>query len=123
MATIQYQILRYLPDRVSGEFINLGIVAFDSSARSLESKFIYKFGKISGFFPDINDEYLIKLVRTINDHLARLSLRLQSELQFSCVSSIDTITSTVLPKDDSSLFFSKIKSTIYISLNTSVNVL
>ena len=43
MITIQYQILRYLPDRVSGEFVNLGIVAFDSSKKILKSKFINKF--------------------------------------------------------------------------------
>jgi len=70
MITIQYQILRYLPDRVSGEFVNLGIVAFDSSNKILKSKFINKIGKISSFFPNINSRYLIKSIKTIQQDLA-----------------------------------------------------
>lgn len=79
MTTIQYQILRNLPDKVSGEFVNLGVVAYDPSARSLESEFISKSGRISCIFPDINGSYLIKLVKTIKEHLNELSFNLQDE--------------------------------------------
>ena len=35
MNAIQYQVLRYLPDSVTGEFVNLGVVAYDPAGRIL----------------------------------------------------------------------------------------
>jgi hypothetical protein len=121
MITIQYQILRYLPDRVSGEFVNLGIVAFDSPSRSLRSRFINRIGNISTFFPNTNSKYLIKTIKTIQDNLEAFSVRLNSEFTFSEIDSIEEITRTVLPKDDSSLVFSEIKKTLEISVEATVS--
>lgn len=121
MSTIQYQILRYQPDRVSGEFVNLGIVAYDPSTRSLESEFINKSERILCFFPGINGAYLIKLVKTIKEHLNELSLRLWVETTLDDNLSIETITRTVLPKDDSSLIFSEAKSILDISVRTTIS--
>jgi len=121
MITIQYQILRYLPDRVSGEFVNLGIAAFDSSSRTLKSKFITRIGNISSFFPNTNSRYLVKSIKTIHDELEVYSVRLKSELEFSEVASIEEITKAVLPKDDSALVFSEIKSTLDISVDATIS--
>src|SRR5579859_2069881 len=121
MITIQYQILRYLPDRVSGEFVNLGIVAFDSSTRSLKSKFINRIGNISSFFPNINSRYLIKSIKTIQEELEKFSARLKSEFIFTQVSSIEEVTRATLPKDDSSLVFSEIKKTLDVSVDATVS--
>jgi hypothetical protein len=121
MITIQYQILRYLPDRVSGEFVNLGIVAFDPATGTLKSKFITKIGKISGFFPNINSRYLVKSVKTIQDDLDIFSTRLLSEFSFKEINSLDEITKSVLPKDDSALIFSEIKKTLDISVEATVD--
>jgi hypothetical protein len=120
MITIQYQILRYLPDRVSGEFVNLGIVAFDPLKGLLKSKFINKIGKISGFFPNINSRYLVKSVKTIQDELELFSARLHSEFSFRKINSVDEITKSILPKDDSALIFSEIKKTLDISVDATV---
>ena len=121
MITIQYQILRYLPDRVSGEFVNLGIVAFDSSNKILKSKFINKIGKISSFFPNINSRYLIKSIKTIQQDLEMFSNRFNSELSFKKIDSIDEITRNVLPKDDSALVFSETKKTLDIEVGATIN--
>lgn len=121
MNTIQYQILRYLPNRVSGEFVNLGVVAYDPSARSLESEFINTSERILYFFPGINGAYLIKLVKTIKEHLNELSFGLQAETSVGDNLSIETITRTVLPKDDSSLIFSEAKSILDVSAGTAVS--
>ncbi|NII25779.1 DUF3037 domain-containing protein [Pseudoflavitalea sp. X16] len=121
MITIQYQILRYLPDRVSGEFVNLGIVAFDPSNGTLKSKFITKIGKISSFFPNINSRFLIKSVKTIHEDLDTFSTRLQSEFAFKRFNSLDEITKSVLPKDDSALIFSDIKKTLDINPEATVD--
>src|SRR5215203_1747561 len=101
MKTIHYQILRYLPDRVSGEFVNLGIVAYDGQNRIVKSKFISRIGNISSFFPNINSKYLIKSIKTIQNDLFQISKRFISEFTFEKIESIEQITSMVLPKDDS----------------------
>jgi hypothetical protein len=123
MTTIQYQILRFLPDRVSGEFVNLGIVAFDSSSRSLKSKFINKIGNISSLFSNINSRYLVGSVKAIQDEMDKFSARLKSELSFTSIESIEEITNAVLPKDDSSLIFSEVKKTLDISVDATVSSL
>jgi hypothetical protein len=112
--------LRYLPDRVSGEFVNLGIVAFDSSSKSLKSKFINKIGNISGFFPNTNSRYLLKSIRTIQEDLENISTRISSEFRFTQIESIEEITKGVLPQDDSSLVFSEIKKTLDISIEATL---
>ena len=121
MKTIQYQVLRYLPDRVSGEFVNLGMVAFDSQSKILQSKFINKIGNISGFFPNTNSRYLIKSVKTIQHHLELFSQRLTTEISFDKIESLDQITSQVLAKDDSALIFSEIKKTLDIDIQSAIN--
>ncbi|MGB8190841.1 MAG: DUF3037 domain-containing protein [Chitinophagaceae bacterium] len=121
MIKIQYQILRYMPDRVSGEFVNLGIVVFDPETQSLKSKFINRIGKISSFFPGMNSRYLIKSVKFIQDQMDILSARLMSEFLFEKKSSLDSITMAILPKDDSSLFFSEVKKMLDIHVESTIN--
>lgn len=120
MITIQYQILRYLPDRVSGEFVNLGIVAFDPISGTLRPKFINKIGNISSIFPSINSRYLIKSVKTIQYDLENISSSLKSELSFKKFESIGEITASILPVDDSSLIFSEVKKTLDVSVDATV---
>lgn len=121
MNTIQYQVLRYLPDRVSEEFVNLGIVAFDKQEKVLHSKFINKVGNISAFFPNINARYLLKSVKTIMHHLESISEQFSSEFLFDKIDSIDQVTSQVLAKDDSALIFSEVKKTLDISAKSMVD--
>jgi hypothetical protein len=120
MITIQYQILRYLPDRVSEEFVNLGIVAFDSSSRCLRGRFINKIGNISSYFPNTNSRYLIKSIKTIQDNLDGFSDRLKTEFSFVQIDSLEEITKTTLPKDDSALVFSEIKKTLDLSVDAAI---
>lgn len=121
MITIHYKVLRYQPDKVSGEFVNLGIVAFDISNGDLKSKFINKIGKLSGFFNKANGRYLMKMVRVIQDNCEAYSERLRSELKFNDITQIDEIVNSILPKDDSALFFSETKKTLDLNLNLSVD--
>lgn len=121
MKTIQYQVLRYLPDRVSEEFVNLGIVAYDKQEKILHSKFINKVGNISAFFPNINARYLLKSVKIIMHHLESISEQFSSEFLFDKIDSIDQVTSQVLAKDDSALIFSEVKKTLDISAESTVD--
>jgi hypothetical protein len=121
MIKIQYQILRYLPDRVSGEFINLGVVAFDPESQVLKSRFITRVGKLSTFFSNLNSRYLIKSVKVIHEQLASVSNQVKAELQFARVQKLETITESILPKDDSALVFSEVKKTLDIHVEATIN--
>ncbi len=121
MKKIQYQVLRYIPDRVTGEFVNLGIVAFDQKERTLAGKFINKIGNISAFFPQVNSRYLIKSVKSVKDMVDLFALQLQSELKFNSDVNLESITQNILPKDDTSLIFSEIKLTLDINVAACVN--
>ena len=112
MNTIHYKILRYLPDRVAGEFVNLGVVVFDPKNQILKSKFITEPANLLHFFPNINRIYLIESIKTIQHDLKIFSARLVSEFPLNKAYTIDQITRSILAADDSALFFSETRKTL-----------
>jgi nickel-dependent lactate racemase len=112
MNAIQYQVLRYLPDRVTGEFVNLGIVGYDPAGRSLSAEFINCADRITGFFPGVHGNYLLEIIKQINQHLVELEDTRQTSSNMDKAISIESLTRTVLPKDDSSLIFSEVNATL-----------
>ena len=108
MITIDYKILRYLPDRVSGEFVNLGVVAYEHTTGTLRSEFVSKAEKVACLFPDVDHDFLEKAVQAIKTHLDGLSAGSMFGNKFS----LEEITGMVLPEDDSSLLFSETKRTL-----------
>ncbi|MEH6306188.1 DUF3037 domain-containing protein [Olivibacter sp. CPCC 100613] len=112
MKTFQYQILRFQPDKISGEFLNLGVVIFDPSTQALAFDILRKAGGVSDVFHGINTRYLSKQLNYIATGLSRISKELLSEFKFQNVENIEELTKTVFPKDDSSLFFSEVRRTL-----------
>lgn len=109
MKKYQYQVLRYLPDRISGEFINIGVVLYCPEERYLKAKVVEKIGRLSSTF-DIKDSH--SLLRTIK--FIRVSFQHREKEVFDAsngqtIENLATITNLVLPKDDSSLFFTEVK--------------
>lgn len=116
MITFQYQILRYLPDRVNEEFINLGVVVFDANSNILSSRFVEKTTRVTNFFSDVNGRLLSNTLKFLKNNFNQLSLRLSKELNYERVSSLQEITSSILPYDDSSVFFSEIRTGIDVNI-------
>ncbi len=121
MNTYQYQVLRFLPDRVSGEFVNLGVVVFDPGKMKLISHFYPKITRTSSFFPTINSRYLSSTIKFLQKAFDSLSAKFNSEHPFEKIGSIDTITKSILPKDDSSLFFTPESKMLELSLEIAAN--
>jgi hypothetical protein len=117
MKKFQYQVLRYIPDRVAGEFINLGIVIYEPVERKLAGKFISRIGNIPALFPSTNSRYLLRCIRGIEEQLNLLSGQFSNEIVFDKTGDIDAVTRTILPKDDTSLVFSEVKMALDISIN------
>jgi len=108
MKTYQYQVLRYLPDRVSGEFVNLGVVVFDPESRVLQYRFYAKTGRVHAFFPSVHARFLTRTLRDIEAALGRLTDTVNAPLPLDTLS-LDDITRRVLSKDDSALFFTDVR--------------
>lgn len=123
MNTYHYQVLRYMPDRVSGEFVNLGIVLYEPQTQKLVSKFFDKITRVSGFFPTINSRHLASSLKFLQKEFDMISNRLISEFSFEKKNSLDVIIRTVLPKDDSSLFFTETKEILEINDEIAINTL
>lgn len=120
MIKIQYQILRYIPDRVAGEFVNLGIVVFDPGSKTLKGRFISRIGNISSFFPQVNSRYLIKSIGLIQEFLENTGEQLKSELSFETRNNLSEITQAILPIDDTSLVFTEVMHTLDVDVHAAV---
>lgn len=117
MKTYQYQILRYLPDKVSGEFINLGVVAFDPINSDLSCLFYIKTTRLHRFFPSSNARFVTQTIRNIDSGLKRISKELKKPMLLERYDSLHEITVQLLPKDDSALFFTEVKFSLDLNLN------
>ena len=104
MKKFQYQIIRYMHDRVTAEFVNVGIVVYQPDTNFLQGKFLSKFSRISQFFIDINGQYLLSTLKQFEKEVETASKRLP-EL-FTKHTSLTEITNSILPKDDSALICS-----------------
>ncbi|MBL7701520.1 MAG: DUF3037 domain-containing protein [Ferruginibacter sp.] len=116
MKTFHYQILRYMPDRVSGEFVNIGVVVYEPNERKLAGKFFEKITRVSGFFPSINSRHLATSLKFLQREFDTLASRSIVEFNFDKENSLYQITKRVLPVDDSSLFFTQVKETLELNI-------
>ncbi|MBK8522637.1 MAG: DUF3037 domain-containing protein [Chitinophagaceae bacterium] len=103
MKKYQFQIVRYIHDRITGEFVNVGIIVYMPESRFLKSRFINKFSRISQFFIDVNGHSLLGALKQFDKEINIVSKRLSSNDLFESFSSIEEITNSILTKDDSAL--------------------
>lgn len=123
MNTYHYQVLRYMPDRVSGEFVNLGIVLYEPKTQKLAGKFFEKITRVSSFFPTTNSRSLASSLKFLQKEFDILSNRFSSELSFEKTNFLDLIIRKILPKDDSSLFFTETKEILEINDEIAIKTL
>jgi hypothetical protein len=113
MKKYQYQLVRYIHDRATSEFVNVGIIVFQPETQYLKSKFITKYARITQFFNDINGHYLMSTLRQFEKEVDRIAAT-ANELFFE-YKYVSEITNSILPKDDSALECSEISFAIDIS--------
>jgi hypothetical protein len=121
MKKYQFQIVRYIHDRITGEFVNVGIVIYMPETRFLESKFINKFSRLSHFFVDLNGHALLNTLKHFDKEINIVSRRILNNDLFESFSSIEEITNNILTKDDSALECCSMNSGIDISGQAALN--
>ena len=119
MKKFQYQIIRYIHDRMTAEFVNVGIVIYQAESRYLKCKVINKYSRLSNFFGEINGQYLLNVLRHFEGEVRRSQEQLHEI--FNDARSIEAITSKILPPDDSALVCSEPFAGIDVELDAALS--
>jgi hypothetical protein len=115
MKKYQYQIIRYRHDRVTGEFINVGMIVYSPEYQYLNCKIITKYGRITSFFPGADGRAILKTLRHFEKEIARAK-QLFSEL-LPVPGDLTELTRKILPDDDSALILTEVKKGIDLDFN------
>lgn len=109
VSSFDYSVLKYVHDTTTGEFINVGVVLFSAQQNKIISRFRNTISRISGVFPDFDRVHFRRTMRHVGHRFEEIDRRLNCELMLS-PESLRSYIHTVIPKDDSSLQWSEIKS-------------
>jgi len=108
MKKYTYQIIRYMPDRVTGEFVNVGLLVFNKEEIFLKADTLSRIGRVKYLFPDVKSSYLIKNLKSIKVSINTLGASFVSNSNAAIYNTIESISSTVIPVDDSSIYCSEV---------------
>jgi hypothetical protein len=109
MIKYQYQTIRYVHDRITGEFVNVGLLMFEPTSNFLECKVINKYARISHFFGEINGSFLLTTLKQFQNQVMEISKSLKDFRSDYDFKDISTVTDHLLPKDDSALVATDVK--------------
>jgi len=118
MKTFEYQLLQFQPDKVSGEFLNIGVVVFDAAAQRVAFDLLNSAAGIVQLFPGTPTRYLTKQLHTLYSGLNKTKQSLQNDLPLRQYASVEEITRAVFPRDDSAVLFSDVRKTLGVDLDT-----
>ena len=106
MITYEYQLLRYLPDRVTGEFLNVGVVLFSRHSSRLLVRTIQTSTRVSCLFPGVKGKRLTTTLRQLATSLRELGELGDDGTGSTAPRTITDFTHRALPPDDSALIWS-----------------
>lgn len=121
LISFEYSILKYVHDTTTGEFINVGVVVYSESKNSIHAKCRNTITRISSVFPDLNKPHFRKMMRLVNGQFSALNHQLHHELNLNHAASLNGYLHKVIPRDDSSLQWSEIKSGVTTSITDELN--
>lgn len=118
MKNYQYQIIRYVHDHFTGEYVNVGVVVYSPENHFLASKTTRKYQRITSMFAEANGKWIQRVLRDFEDKLEIASKRLTDLFQPS--QQIDNVTGSILPMDDTAIRLSETQFGIDVDLNAAL---
>lgn len=119
MKKYQYQIIRYMPDHFTGEYINVGIVLYAKEERFLASKTTGRYKRITAFYPPANGKWIIKLLQNFDRQIRAASEEL-NEL-FQPHDSLEEVTASILIRDSNAVQLSEVRWGIDMNLEAALD--
>lgn len=102
-----FSILRYVHDPLTQEFINIGVAVFSSETRYLNAICTARYRRISNTFCKIDGAGFRQLSQHIQTRIRTAGKEYLSSLPFEDNLDIEQLLTRILPRDDSSIQFSK----------------
>lgn len=123
MQTYSYQVLRYIHDRATGEFVNVGIIiAFpEQHTLTLHAKFTPRFQRLSAFFGphEVDGKGITQLLKKLENRVQDWN----NAQKLTHADSLGAITEQLLRPDTSSLVFSEVATALAADAESSLNYL
>ena len=104
-----FTVLRYVHDITSGELVNVGVVLHAPKTKFLRAKMRSTYGRISRFFPGAHGDNIKRVITQIETAVLQAAERLDDLFPEDGNTAVD-FASRILPRDDSSLQWSKLGS-------------
>ncbi|HEV7332714.1 MAG TPA: DUF3037 domain-containing protein [Flavisolibacter sp.] len=130
MTNYQYQVLRYMPDQFTGEFANVGIVLFAPQQGFLACRVVSRYARLSEFFGEVNGGFLLAGLRRFEAAVKVWSKDLfghslgstsVTSAKGRSITSLQEITTSILPKDDSALQLTEVFYGIDLDVEITLN--
>lgn len=102
-----FSVLRYVPDPVTQEFLNIGVVLFSPAAGFLRAFCTPDCRRIHRTFQHVDADAFLRLTRHIEERVGALGAELECPGIFEPNGSIETAVARVLPPDDSAFQFQR----------------
>jgi len=119
MKSYQYQLIRYVHDHFTGEFVNLGVVVYSPENNFLTCKTTRKYQRVASLFPDVEGRWVLKVLRDFENRLQITAQRLQD--LFSPSQNLGHVTSKIIPNDDTAIRFSEVQHGVDVDLNAAMD--
>lgn len=119
MKKYQYQLIRYMHDHFTGEYVNVGVVVYSKEERFLASRTTSRYQRITQMFPEANGRWIIRVLGNFDHQISRLSNEL-NEL-FSLSDSLEQITNSILTRDNSAIQLTETRLAIDVNLEAALN--
>lgn len=119
MKKYQYQILRYVHDQSTGEFVNLGVVVYSPEESFLKAMVCQRYSRVNALFPNANGRFAIKMAKNFETSIRKIEGELVT--LFLPSEHLATITKLILPQDDSALILTEVRHGVDIELELALN--
>ena len=119
MKTFQYQIIKYVHDHFTGEFLNVGIIMYSPENLFLKCRVTNKYKRITNLFPAVNGRWVIRVLRNIQNEVNRTSGTLHEIFQPS--EHLEMVTGKIFPKDSSAIQLTDVKTGLDVDLDAALN--
>jgi len=102
----EFVTLRYIPDVVTGEFLNVGVVLYAKDGSFAGSRFQTRYSRLNQFNPRAAGRNLMRTLREMKTHISVLSKQLDGHESLAEYRGVSELARLTLATDDSSLQWS-----------------
>jgi hypothetical protein len=117
MKQYQFQLIRYMHDHFTGEYVNVGVVVYSKEEQFLACKITKKYQRITHMFPEANGKWVMSVLHHVANEIARVS----GDMHRKSSDSLESITHAILVRDNNALRLTEVQAGIDIDLQAALD--